>query len=195
MDRTRFPEAPCSIARSLDVLGDWWTPLIIRDCLYGVRRFDDFHRWLGIARNMLSRRLAQLVEQGVLERRQYADRPPRYEYTLSEKGYAAANVLVAMMPFGEHWLFGEEGEPIRLYDRATGRRVHPVLVDESTGERIDSRRLYAGPGAAFPANEQIRRARFTEFYERAERRRTPQHVSEGATRDASTGPRPPTHGD
>ncbi|MEM9291087.1 MAG: helix-turn-helix domain-containing protein [Acidobacteriota bacterium] len=165
MERKRFTAAPCSIARSLDILGDWWSPLILRECLYGTHRFDQMQRWLGIGRNILTRRLALLVEQGVLERRQYQDRPPRFEYHLTDKGYAAAKLLVAMMPFGEEWLF-EEDEPIRLYDRETDRRVRPVLVDAETGEPIDPRQLYPGPGPAFPADTDVRRERFVEYFER-----------------------------
>lgn len=166
MRRKRFDNAPCPIARSLDVLGDWWSPLIIRECLYGVHRFDELQRFLGIARNMLTRRLNQLVEQGVLERRAYQDKPPRYEYHLTEMGYDAAKLLMAMTSFGDKWFFDEEGEPIHLYHRDTGRRVQPVLVDADTGEPIDARALYAGPGPSFPASDKVRRMRFTEYYAR-----------------------------
>ena len=166
MERKRFEQAPCSIARSLDVLGDWWSPLILRECLYGVHRFDEIQRWLGIGRNILTRRLSQLVEQGVLERRQYQERPPRYEYHLTEMGYDAARLLLAMMPFGESWFFDDEKEPILLYDRATDRQVRPVLVDSQTGEPIDPRQLYPGPGPSFPADEGVRQERFREYYDR-----------------------------
>ena len=149
MERKQFGETPCSIARSLDVVGDWWVPLILRECLYGMHRFDQMHRWLGISRNILTRRLAKLVEQGVLERRKYQDRPARFEYFLTDKGYDATKLLLAMMPFGETWLFDEGDEPIRLFDRRTKRRVRPILVDEETGERIDPRQLYAGQGLPF----------------------------------------------
>lgn len=166
MERKRFDDAPCSIARSLDVLGDWWTPLIIRECLYGVHRFDGFQQWLGIGRNILTRRLSMLVEQGVLEKRAYQDRPKRYEYHLTEKGYDAAKVLVAVMPFGEAWFFDGGREPIRLYDRRTDRRIHPVVIDRETGEPIDPREVYAGPGPSFPRSKEVRRARFSEYYAR-----------------------------
>ena len=166
MERKHFDTAPCSIARSLDVLGDWWTPLILRECLYGVHRFDEIQRWLGIGRNILTRRLAKLVEMEVLERRQYQERPPRYAYHLTDKGYDAAKLLLAMMPFGEAWFFADEREPIRLYHRQTDRHVRPLLVDAETGEAIDPRQLYAGPGPSFPAAEEVRRQRFSEYYRR-----------------------------
>jgi DNA-binding HxlR family transcriptional regulator len=101
MERKTFGDAPCSIARSLDVLGDWWSPLIIRECLYGVHRFDGFQQWLGIGRNILTSRLKLLIDQGLIEKRRYQDKPKRYEYHLTEKGYDAALALIALMPFGE----------------------------------------------------------------------------------------------
>lgn len=166
MERRSFNRAHCSIARSLDVLGDWWTPLIIRECLYGVNRFDEMQRWLGIGRNILARRLALLVGQGLLEKHAYQNRPPRFEYRLTDKGFDAARLLLAMMDFGETWYFGGGKEPVWLLDRETGRRVRPLLVDAATGEKIDVRRLYAAPGPGFPSAERVRRERFAEHFQR-----------------------------
>jgi DNA-binding HxlR family transcriptional regulator len=173
VERTSFGTAPCSIARSLDVLGDWWTPLIIRECLYGVHRFGELQRWLGIGRNILTRRLGLLVDQGLIERRKYRDRPARFEYHLTEKGYDAASLLVAMMAFGEAWYFEPGKEPIWLFSRETDQRVRPLLVDAGTGEPIDVRRLYAGPGPSFPKAERMRQERFPDFYERRAQRPSP----------------------
>jgi len=164
MERTTFEHVPCPIARTLDMLGDWWAPLILRECLYGVHRFDQFQRWLGISRNILTRRLEKLVEDGLLERRPYQTNPVRHEYHLTEKGQAAAPLLLAMTAFGNEWIFGEGHEPVRVYSRKTGREVKPVLVDAETGERIDPSDLYAGPGPSFPKSEEIRRERFVSFY-------------------------------
>ena len=164
MERTRFGTAPCSIARSLDVLGDWWNPLIIRECLYGTHRFEEFQRWLGIGRNILTRRLALLLEEQLLEKRKYQDNPERFEYHLTDKGYDAAIVLLAVMPFGEKWYFERNREPILLYDRDSGRQVRPVVVDADSGEPIDPRDLMPGPGPSFPRDAGIRRERFTEFF-------------------------------
>lgn len=171
MKRKTFENAPCSIARSLDVLGDWWAPLIIRECLYGIHRFDDFQHWLGIGRNMLTRRLNKLIEQGILERRPYQTRPTRHEYHLTERGYDAARVLIAMMPFGEQWFFEDAQAPIALYDRRTNAPIVPRLVDAHTGEPIDVRWLYAGPGPGFPeVGEAVLRERFREYYARQQTR-------------------------
>lgn len=134
--------------------------------MYGLSRFDEFQRWLGIGRNILSRRLAQLVDQGVLEKHRYQEKPPRYEYRLTPKGYDAARLLLAMMPFGEHWQFAPGEEPIHVYHRGTGNRVRPLIVDGETGEELDVRELYAGPGPGFPKNNEIRRERFPEYYRR-----------------------------
>lgn len=150
----------------MDILGDWWAPLIVRECLYGTSRFDEFQRWLGIGRNMLTRRLSKLVDQGILIRTPYSDHPQRFEYRLTEKGFDAAGVLLAFMPFGERWLFGEQPSPITVYSRKTERPVAPMLVDRNTGEEIDPRELYAGPGQSFPVDDGVRRDRFREFYRR-----------------------------
>lgn len=166
MERKRFPSVPCPIARSLDVLGDWWTPLILRECLYGVSRFDDFQEWLGIGRNILTKRLALLVEQGVLEKHEYA--AGRHDYRLTEKGYDATKVLLATMTFGERWSFEAGREPVVVYDRTTGRRVRAVVVDAETGEPIEPRNLVAGPGPSFPASASAKKARFAEYYARNE---------------------------
>ena len=167
MERTKFANAPCSIARSLDVLGDWWTPLILRECLYGIHRFEEFQRWLGIGRNILARRLKLLVKEQLLEKRKYQDKPERFEYYLTDKGFDAALVLLAVMPFGEKWYFDRNKEPILLYDRRSGKRVRPVIVDAETNEPLDPRNLFPGPGPSFPKPTSIRKERFQEFFARS----------------------------
>jgi DNA-binding HxlR family transcriptional regulator len=139
--RTRFDEWPCPIARVADLMGDWWTPLVMRQCFYGSRRYDEFVEALGIPRPVLSKRLARLVEEGFLERRQYEERPPRHEYRLTEKGRAFWDVLAAMWRFGMDWQWNDDDPPLRLVDRDSGNEVVPVVVDEATGERLDVRRV------------------------------------------------------
>ncbi len=141
MRRTRFDEWPCPIARVTDLVGDWWTPLVLRQCFYGNRRYDEFVEALGIPRPVLSKRLARLVDEGLLEKCQYEERPPRWEYRLTEKGRAFWDVLAAMWGWGMEWHWGEDDPPIVLVDRETGAEVRPVVVDEATGARLDVRRL------------------------------------------------------
>ncbi|MEL6950025.1 MAG: helix-turn-helix domain-containing protein [Pseudomonadota bacterium] len=166
MKRKSFADSPCSIARTLDVLGDWWNPLILRESMYGIRRFDEIQSWLGIGRNILTQRLGLLVDEGFLERRRYQTAPDRYEYVLTDKGRDATKVLIALMAFGERWHFAPGDEPIRLFDRKTGRRVHAEVIDTETGEPIDTASLYPGPGPGFPYGEDIQRKRFAEFEKR-----------------------------
>lgn len=144
MRRTRFDDWPCPIARATDLVGDWWTPLIMREAFFGRRRFDDIQASLGLSRPVLAQRLNRLVAEGMLERARYEDRPPRYEYRLTEKGRAFWDVLAAMWRWGSDWLFdADAGDPrtVSLTDRETGEEVHPVVVDEATGERLDVRRV------------------------------------------------------
>jgi len=101
MQRTSFADMPCPIARSLEHVGEWWSLLILRDAFGGLTRFDDFLKNLGIAPNMLSRRLAALVEAGLLEKRRYSERPPRDEYVLTARGRDFRPVLVELAAFGQ----------------------------------------------------------------------------------------------
>ncbi len=105
---------PCPVARSLDVVGEWWTLLIIRDALLGARRFEDF-KATGIADNILSARLRRLVDAGVLERVPYQERPERHEYRLTEKGRALGPVVLALRSWGRQWTSGEDrsGSPVQ----------------------------------------------------------------------------------
>ena len=110
-------EPSCSIARTLEVIGDRWTMLILRDSFRGVRRFDEIQRDLGIARNLLTDRLNKLVEHGVLEKQLYQARPPRYEYRLTPKGVDLSPALVALMRWGDHWLADGDPPVSLLHDR------------------------------------------------------------------------------
>jgi len=105
---------PCPVARTLDVVGEWWTLLIVRDALLGARRFEDF-KATGIADNILSARLKRLVEEGVLERSRYQERPDRYEYVLTEKGRALGPVVQALRGWGRRWTTGEDLSPTPVH--------------------------------------------------------------------------------
>jgi DNA-binding HxlR family transcriptional regulator len=142
MRRTRFDDWPCPIARTTDLIGDWRTPIIMREAFAGVRRFDDFHEHIGVPRAVLTQRLNRLVEVGMLAKVAYEERPPRYEYRLTEKGRAFWDVLAAMWRWGDDWLWGEdERSPVTLVDKDTRDEVRPLVVDENTGKPLDVRRL------------------------------------------------------
>src|SRR5271170_987425 len=135
MQRKNFGNMQCPIARSLERVGEWWSILILRDALHGLTRFDQFQKSLDIAPNMLTRRLNALVEGGLLERRRYSERPPRYEYVLTERGRDFRPVLLALLTWGNRH-FAPEGASIQLVERATGRVVDPVLVDQASGRPL-----------------------------------------------------------
>lgn len=140
MRRTRFDDWDCSIARSVDILGDWWTPMVIRSALLGARRFEHFTEQLGIPRNVLTERLGRLVEEGIMEKVPYQERPLRHEYRLTEKGVGLYPVIVSILEWGNRWLDWEgDGPPVHLVDRTTGEVVEPVLVDARTKEPLDPR--------------------------------------------------------
>ena len=119
MQRTNFGEMACSIARTLDVIGEPWSPLILRDVWVGLTRFDQIQADLGISRKVLAERLNHLVEHGVLERRPY-DRRPRYEYVLTDKGTELVDVLMVMVGWADRWLAGEAGPPVLYRHHACG---------------------------------------------------------------------------
>jgi DNA-binding HxlR family transcriptional regulator len=148
MRRTRFEDWNCSIARATDVLGDWWTPLVLREAFYGVRRFDDFVDALGIGRNILAERLKRLTDEGILDKVAYQERPARYEYRLTDKGRALFGVIAMLHRWGNDWLVTDDGPPVELVDRDTGEVVNPIVVDEATGKVLDPRhlRVRRGPG-------------------------------------------------
>ena len=145
MRRTRFDDADCPIARTVDLVGDWWTPIVMREAFLGTRRFDDFQQALQVSRAVLAKRLGRLVDEGMLAKRLYEERPPRYEYLLTDKGRDFYPVLAAMWRFGSDWLWPEgETTPFELRDAESGAALHPRVVDERTGTPIDVRRVRVG---------------------------------------------------
>jgi DNA-binding HxlR family transcriptional regulator len=141
--RTAFANWPCSLARSVDLLGDWWTPLVLREAYYGVRRFDDFQRSLGIGRNILTQRLNRLVDEGMLHRRPYHDRPVRHEYVLTEKGRDFFPVVAAIVRWGDRWLAGDDGPPVVLHHTACDHDMHAEVVCSHCGDPLDVREIRA----------------------------------------------------
>ena len=147
--RHRFNQENCSIARTLDVIGDWWTLLIVREAMLGTRRFADFADELPIARNILTRRLGHLVRRGVLVRVNAGTHGRRYEYELTPKGKDLATVMTALRQWGDRWVFGKGREPLLVLDRRTGRPIPPVRILDESGAPISGRDLdvVPGPGA------------------------------------------------
>src|SRR5215472_14535685 len=124
---------PCPVARSLDVVGEWWSLLIIRDAIRGARRFEDF-RALGAADNILSARLKKLVDEGIFEKRLYSKHPERYEYLLTEKGLELRVVLAAFANWGTRWTEGKDNT--RLTHGGTGHKVSMQAFCEECGHAL-----------------------------------------------------------
>jgi DNA-binding HxlR family transcriptional regulator len=147
MERTRFDNRECPVAQALEIIGEWWSLMILRDAFRGLRRFEAFQTSLGIARNMLSRRLKALVAAGILEKRLYSERPRRYEYRLTEKGRELMPVMISLMMWGNRWTAPASGPTVLLVDRATGEPIEPHLSLAGPPLRHDAVSLAAGPGA------------------------------------------------
>ena len=151
MQRTDFALMPCSIARTLAIAGEAWSPLVIRDVFIGINRFDDLQRDLGISRKVLAERLRHLVDAGMLERRPYSERPLRHEYVLTEMGAAFVDVLMAIVSWGDRWTAGEAGPPVLYRHRSCGEITHVVPHCSACGEELHSIDVEVEPGPGFPA--------------------------------------------
>jgi len=150
MRRKTFARMNCSIARALDLVGEWWTMLILREAFLGTRRFHDFQQNLGIARNILSARLKKLVARDILERIAAPDGGRRLEYRLTGKGRAFFPVLMALMQWGDRWVAGCDRVPVRVVDRASRREIAEIIVASSDGRPLGPSDvvMVPGPGAA-----------------------------------------------
>jgi DNA-binding HxlR family transcriptional regulator len=161
MGRTRFDQMNCGIGQALEAFGDWWTLLIIRDAFFGARRFSEFERSLGIAKNVLAARLEHLVDHQILERVDVGEEGERFEYRLTEKGEALLTVLIAMREWSDQWVFGRGKEPLIVRDRRSGRRLPKLRVTDSEGRVLTWRDLRAepGPGASADTIRRFQKAR------------------------------------
>jgi DNA-binding HxlR family transcriptional regulator len=148
MPRTSFDRMTCSVAQTLHVLGERWTPLIVRDLSLGISRFDAIQRDLGISRKVLAERLARLVEHGVVERVAYQENPVRFDYRLTEKGADLATVILAMTAWGDRWVFADDERPLLFRHERCGAATSPVLTCSGCGQPIRPHELtpVAGPG-------------------------------------------------
>lgn len=155
MRRASFADMHCSVARSLEIIGEWWTLLILRDAFLGVRRFEDFAERLGIARNVLTSRLETLVEAEVLERRVYDEARNRADYVLTPKGRALWPVLTAIRQWGDEWVLGEGNEPLVVRHTVCGEVTHAVPTCDHCGEALELRTMRAAPGPGLPADIEL----------------------------------------
>jgi DNA-binding HxlR family transcriptional regulator len=153
MQRTPFSEQHCSVARTLDIIGEWWTLLILRDVFYGVRRFEALRTQLGISRKVLTQRLQRLTDEKILRRVAYQRHPPRYEYRLTPRGLDLMPVLLSIMRWGDRWL-SEKGEaPVEFIHDDCGQVVLPKLVCAHCGGELTARNLHPRPGPGAAADE------------------------------------------
>jgi DNA-binding HxlR family transcriptional regulator len=157
MERKSLSRMPCPIARSLERVGEWWSMLIMRDALHGYTRFDQFQQSLGIAPNMLTRRLTALVDAGLLARRRYSEHPPRDEYLPTARGRDFRPVLIALLAWGNRH-FASEGASVQIIDAKTGDPADPIIVDRKTRRTIAEPDFVFAAGPAAPASTRRRYA-------------------------------------
>jgi len=149
MKRTSFAGMQCSLARGLELIGDWWTPLIVRDLFLGLSRFEELIEDLGLSRNLLSARLRSLEKGGIIARYPYQERPRRYAYRLSAAGLELVPVLVALTAWGDRWAHPREGRPIVFRHAKCGKTFSPAIVCAECHEPLETAAIeaMAGPGA------------------------------------------------
>jgi DNA-binding HxlR family transcriptional regulator len=155
--RRRFKDQNCSVAQALEVLGDWWTLLVVREAFMGTRRFADFEANLDISKNILSARLEHLVAHGVLARVDAGVHGTRYEYELTPMGKDLATLMTALRQWGDRWIYGEGREPLLALDRRSGRRISRLRIFDNEGRPIAGRDVALAPG---PGASKRTRARF-----------------------------------
>lgn len=158
MQHKPLAHAECPIARSLECVGEWWSMLIIRDALQGLRRFDEFARSLDIAPSMLTRRLNALVEAGMLAKHPYSQRPLRYEYVPTAKAEDFGGVLLALVAWGNRH-YAPEGASVQVVERGSGRPLVPAWLDAHSGVLVPSSRATVAPGPAASEGMRTRLAR------------------------------------
>ena len=160
MQRTHFSDQHCSVARTLDIIGEWWTLLILRDVFYGVRRFEALLEQLGISRKVLTHRLQRLTDEKILRKVAYRQNPRRYEYRLTARGLDLMPVLLGIMRWGDRWLAEDGQVPVEFIHTDCNQVTLPRLVCAHCGGELTARNLKPrpGPGAAKEEIESMRAA-------------------------------------
>jgi DNA-binding HxlR family transcriptional regulator len=141
-------EEQCSVARTVSVIGDRWTLLVLRDCFLRVRRFEDFQARLGVTRHVLADRLRKLVRHGVLRRVPYQTRPRRDEYILTQKGLDLHPIIMAIVHWGDVHMVDERGRPVLHRHKLCGKTFDPVMVCSECGETLSPKAVQVHPGAS-----------------------------------------------
>ncbi|MHB8242172.1 MAG: winged helix-turn-helix transcriptional regulator [Solirubrobacteraceae bacterium] len=157
----QYTSQTCSIAASLEIVGERWSLLIVRDIFLGLRRFDEIQDDLGIARNVLQTRLTRLLDQGVLEKRLYQERPQRWEYRLTDKGLDLWPTIISLMKWGDRHAPRADGPPVVLEHRDCGGAVDEHLTCERCGAKLSAREARALPGPGASADHPLLRRRRT----------------------------------
>jgi DNA-binding HxlR family transcriptional regulator len=155
MKRSPLNHHPCSIAKTLDIAGEWWTPLILRDIAYGVRRFREIQEDLGISANVLADRLGALVEHGLLATRIYQQQPQRHEYLLTEKGTDLIPALLALMQWGDRWAWSRGSGPVSVVHEDCGHGVRVEIHCPQCAHPVDFGELRAKPRGHPPAPQEM----------------------------------------
>jgi DNA-binding HxlR family transcriptional regulator len=157
MPRNKLDDLNCSIANALDLIGEWWTILILREAFFGTRRFEDFQQHLGIARNILTARLRKLCDSGVMERVPVKAGAKRHEYKLTKMGRDLQPTLIALTQWGDRWLHTTDGAPVKFIDRASGEEIADVAILSKDGRELTARdmALVPGPGATDKTRERL----------------------------------------
>ena len=160
MQRTTFSDQHCSVARTLDIIGEWWTLLILRDIFYGVRRFEALREQLGISRKVLTHRLQRLTDENILRKVPYQQNPLRNEYRLTTRGLDLMPVLLVLMRWGDRWLSDEGQVPVEFIHTDCGQVAVPKLTCDHCDGELTARNLrpQPGPGASQDEIESMRAA-------------------------------------
>ena len=158
MARNKIDNLNCSLADSLNLIGEWWTILILRESFFGTRRFEDFQQHLGIARNILTARLNTLCDNGILERVPVKEGARRHEYRLTTMGRDLLTVIIALTQWGDRWLRKEQGAPVKFIEGDSGEVIPEISVRSKDGRQLKTRDLamIPGPGATDETRERLR---------------------------------------
>lgn len=157
MSRNKFDNLNCSLSDTLNLIGEWWTILILRESFFGTRRFEDFQQHLGIARNILTARLSTLCGNGILERVPVKQGAKRHEYQLTTMGRDLLTIVIALTQWGDRWLGQEQGAPVTFVERGSGEEIPEVCVRSKDGRKLKTRDLamVPGPGATDETRERL----------------------------------------